>query len=50
MVSHIISHLDIGNAGARISLGKDTDLLPFIGGRAFFNAPEYMEQLNSATH
>ena len=48
MVSHI-TRLDTGTR-VRVFPREGHRLLPFIGGRAFFNAPEYMEQLNSATH
>ena len=48
MVSHI-THLDTG-ARVRVFPREGHRLLPFIGGRAFFNAPEYMEQLSSPTH
>ena len=48
MTSHIV-HLD---AGTRVSvfLREGHRLLPFVSGRAFFNAPEYMEELNAASH
>ena len=48
MMSHV-AHLD---AGTRVSIfpREGHRLLPFIGGRAFFNAPEYMEELAAPTH
>ena len=48
MVSHI-THLD---TGTRVCVfpREGHRLLPFIGGRAFFNAPEYMAELNSPRH
>ena len=48
MVSHI-TRLDTGTR-VRVFPREGHRLLPFIGGRAFFNAPEYMEQLNSTAH
>ena len=46
MMSHI-AHIDTGTR-VRVSPREGHRLLPFIGGRAFFNAPEYMESLNTA--
>ena len=46
MMSHI-AHIDTGTRVA-VSPREGHRLLPFIGGRAFFNAPEYMENLNAA--
>ena len=46
MVSHI-TRLDTGTR-VRVFPREGHRLLPFIGGRAFFNAPEYMESLNTA--
>lgn len=46
MMSHI-AHLDTGTRVA-VSPREGHRLLPFIAGRAFFNAPEYMENLNAA--
>ena len=48
MMSHI-TRIDTGTRVV-VSPREGHRLLPFIGGRAFFNAPEYMEQLNSTTH
>ena len=48
MVSHV-SHLDIGTR-VRVLPREGHRLLPFVGGRAFFNAPEYMEELSAPTH
>ena len=48
MTSHI-SHIDTGTRVA-VSPREGHRLLPFIGGRAFFNAPEYMEQLSAPAH
>ena len=47
MMSHIV-HIDPGTRVA-VSPREGHRLLPFIGGRAFFNAPEYMEQLSAAS-
>ncbi|MXZ92434.1 MAG: ABC transporter ATP-binding protein [Chloroflexi bacterium] len=47
MMSHIV-HIDTGTRVA-VSPREGHRLLPFIGGRAFFNAPEYMEQLSAAS-
>ena len=46
MVSHI-AHLDTGTR-VQIFPREGHRLLPFIGGRAFFNAPEYMEELSDS--
>ncbi len=48
MMSHI-ARIDTGTR-VRVSPREGHRLLPFIGGRAFFNAPEYMAQLESTAH
>lgn len=45
MMSHI-AHIDTGTR-VRVSPREGHQLLPFIAGRAFFNAPEYMEQISA---
>lgn len=48
MVSHV-AHVDTGTR-VSTSLNEGHRLLPFISGRAFFNAPAYMQELNASTH
>ena len=46
----IISHINRMDIGSRVRVfpREGHRLLPFISGRAFFNAPEYMAELNAA--
>ena len=48
MVSHV-AHLDTGTR-VRIFPRDGHRLLPFVAGRAFFNAPEYMQELSAPSH
>ena len=48
MVSHV-AHLENGTR-VRVFPREGHRLLPFIGGRSFFNAPAYYEELSGTTH